>query len=143
MRFEAGVLPPGAVLDVVPPPSDVLAFQSERGGELKGREIMYRFRAPAAWCRGRILKQADEKTLKIKNRVCNFRIFFEEDDEPLNLPLYSTNYAASSKSAVDSWVLLSAGAPLPPPPPPRALEAPRQDLLALMPPEEGELGELD
>ena len=56
------------------------------------------------------------------------------------MPLYAGNYAASAKSAVDSWALLSTTIV---PPPPCALEAPQQGLLALMPPEEGDMGELD
>ena len=72
---------------------------------LKGREILYKF--SQGWFRGRVLKQATNGTVRCNKRICNYRVFFEDDDELLNQPLYSQTYATDGASAVHSWVLIA------------------------------------
>ena len=93
---------------------------------------MYHFRE--GWFRGRVLMKADDRAVKLKRLVCNFTVFFEYDRELLSLALYSSNYADSAKAGVDSWALISKL---------QAVEAPQQGLLALMPPQDDDMGNLD
>eukprot|EP00966_Prymnesium_polylepis_P316616 7316057-Prymnesium_polylepis.1 len=103
--FDTDELSTETQLDSLPPLESVLKFGSENGSVLKGREIMYHF--DSGWFRGRLLKPASGKSVKHKKRICNFRVFFDADDELLNLPLYSSNYAKDASSPTDTWMLLS------------------------------------
>ena len=105
--FDASQVPSVVRLDTQPPGRDVLDFESAGGGVLKGREIMYHFNK--GWFRGRILKQASDAKIKSSGRVCNYRVFFEADDELLNMALYEESYGAGAVAAVDGWMLLSEG----------------------------------
>jgi hypothetical protein len=128
--FDSALLPGETLLDKLPPLEEILEFKSVGAHVLKGREILYKY--PEGWFRGRVLKPATDATVKDNKRICNFMVFFEEDDELINRPLYSRTYVTNAKAVVHSWVLLavsSAGerAPL-------DSEAPAARLLALMPP---------
>ena len=70
--------------------------------------------------------------MKSKKRVCNFRVFYEVDDELLNQSLYSQVYAIGAASAADTWMLLDVAGPQPEPQ--LALEAPGAAPLAIMGP---------
>ena len=129
--FNTSELPDGELLDTLPPMERVLAFGSEAARELKGRELVYKF-PKQGWYRGRVLKAATDGTVKTNKRICNFRVFFEADDEFVNQPLYSQNYTTNAEGADHSWALVSlkvragSGAPL------LELDAGPAPLLALM-----------
>ena len=139
--FDAALLPGDTLLDTRPPLEKILAFQSADGEVLKGREILYKF--AQGWYRGRVLKQATDRAVKTNKRICNYRVFFEADDEMINQPLYTQTYAKNAAAGEHSWVLLA----LPgeggraqllleaPTPPPAALKGPRAPVLARMPPQ--------
>ena len=97
---------------------------SAEGVALKGRELMFRFEE--GWFRGRILKQANDRSVKSSGHVCNYRVFYEADDELLNQPLYPNSYSPHSTARTGAWVLLAV--------PRVALEGPQPQMLALMPP---------
>ena len=138
--FDAALLPGDTLLDTRPPLEKILMFGSADGHVLKGRELLYKF--AQGWYRGRVLKQATDKAVKTNKRICNYRVFFEADDEMLNQPLYTQTYAKGAAAGEHSWILLALpgeggcaqlvlGAPTPPP---AALKGPTAPLRALMPP---------
>ena len=114
------------------PSAAVLEFKSELGRELKGREIIYHFQE--GWFRGRILKQADNMRIKSNGRPCNYRVFYEADDEFLNQALYPETYASDASAPVDGWMLVGGFEPhalalATSPAPPLALLGPADSLL--------------
>ena len=132
--FDTSVLSGDVLLDLRSPGDDLLGFESTDGGVLKGREIVYHFEE--GWFRGRILKQASDAKVKSNSRICNYRVFFEADDELISQALYSEAYGWDASTPVDGWMLLSStratdvvgvGAPVTP----MALMGPRADLGSL------------
>ena len=104
--FSSSDLAGETLLDTLPPLEKVVAFRSSDGHVLKGREIMYKFKE--GWFRGRVLKQNSDGTIRMNKRICNFRVFFEADDEMLNQPLYSQTYAQDATGPVHTWMLLAS-----------------------------------
>ena len=96
------MLPAGAKVFKLPPPASVLKLNSATGSELKGREIIRKFRE--GWFVGRVLKQASDQSIKDGARIANYRIFYEADDELLSQALYANSYGrdASSGGLVDA-----------------------------------------
>jgi hypothetical protein len=109
--FDSDVLVGETLLETLPPLEAILTFGSEHAKVLKGREIMYNFGEGVGWHRGLILKPAHDATVKQKKRICNFRVFFESDDELLNQPLYAQTYAAGAAGAADTWMLIATDTP--------------------------------
>ena len=70
--------------------------------------------------------------MKTAKRICNFRVFFEADDEMLNQPLYEQNYGKNVVGPEHSWMLLASKAASPLSLELDGLRAPSP--LALMPP---------
>mmetsp|Transcript_31057 Transcript_31057/g.98003 ORF Transcript_31057/g.98003 Transcript_31057/m.98003 type:complete len:186 (+) Transcript_31057:432-989(+) len=107
----------------------VLHFKSADGEQLVGREIVYKW-TDGEWYRARLVKQATDGSVKSNGRVCNYRAFFDDDEEILNVPLYSATYAKGAEARNHGWMLVAmpraAAEPL--------LQAPAQPLAALMPP---------
>ena len=82
--------------------------QWARDSELKrGYEIVRKFK-DVGWCVGRVLKPATDASVKDGQRVANFRIFYECDDELLNQSLYPNTYARDASSAVGTWMLVAS-----------------------------------
>mmetsp|Transcript_31058 Transcript_31058/g.98008 ORF Transcript_31058/g.98008 Transcript_31058/m.98008 type:complete len:213 (+) Transcript_31058:432-1070(+) len=127
--FDASLLKPETQLDTLPPLEQVLHFKSADGEQLVGREIVYKW-TDGEWYRARLVKQATDGSVKSNGRVCNYRAFFDDDEEILNVPLYSATYAKGAEARNHGWMLVAmpraAAEPL--------LQAPAQPLAALMPP---------
>ena len=131
--FNASVLLGDVLLDKQSPPADLLAFRSANGSRLAGREIVYHF--SEGWYRGRVLKQADNPKVKHNQLPCNYRVFFDADDELISCAIYPEAYGwDATTTPVDGWMLLSTNSSMQ-----LALEAPQPQQLALMPP----TGEMD
>ena len=113
--FGVSQLASSVMLDIESPAQEILEFQSEGGHVLKGREIMHHF--DEGWFRGLILKQATDAKVQSNGRACNFRVFFEADDELLNQALYSESYGDGAAASVDGWMLLSESVITSPPTP--------------------------
>jgi hypothetical protein len=133
LGFSEGAILASMLLETCPSAA-VLEFKSELGRELKGREIIYHFQE--GWFRGRILKQADNMRIKSNGRPCNYRVFYEADDEFLNQALYPETYASDASAPVDGWMLVGGFEPhalalATSPAPPLALLGPADSLDAL------------
>ena len=57
------------------------------------------------WAMGEIMSVADPQDTVEKER-CNFKVFYASDGEIANHRLMPDKYALSSKSPLQSWVLL-------------------------------------
>lgn len=124
-------LPASTHLYKLPPSETMLKFGSETGSEFKGCEIVRKFK-DVGWCRGRVLKQATDASVKDAKRIANYRVFYECDDELLSQSLYPNTYARDASSADGSWMVIAGrGSGL------LALQGPRPEPLLLMPPAGG------
>ena len=83
----------------------MLKLNSATGSELKGREIIRKFRE--GWFVGRVLKQASDQSIKDGARIANYRIFYEADDELLSQALYANSYGRDASSPVGAWMLVA------------------------------------
>ena len=93
---------------------------------------------PRSYCRARFVTLTSKThKLKVKHNQlpCNYRVFFDADDELISCAIYPEAYGwDATTTPVDGWMLLSTNTSMQ-----LALEAPQPQQLALMPP----TGEMD
>lgn len=102
-----------ALIDVqlfpISPPSNLAAMLSlDKDAEsLVGRSILYRWPPRlGGWMVGNITAvNLDEKN-NVKGKMCNFEVYYQQDEETAYHLLEVAGYALNSKAKIDSWVLL-------------------------------------
>ena len=108
LSFDASVVDGSTLLCLKPPTAAVLEFGNARGDVLKGRQIIYNFGPRVGWYRGLILARATDASVNANRKVCNFRVYFEADEEFISQPLHPETYNPNPQSPEHAWVLVAA-----------------------------------
>ena len=104
------LVPAGMSIATSPPdwlPTELVDVPTSEGGsQLQDKYILYKWPASAGgWLMGKVALNSNKKQ-KIGDTICNYKAFYEADKAWAYHSLTLANYAKSSGSKVDSWLLL-------------------------------------
>ena len=86
-----------------------LLSNSESAEQLVGRFILYHWPTRVGgWLVGKVSAICDDPAVKVGEDICNFKVFYEADQDSAFHVLSIKKYARSTKSSLDSWLLLQS-----------------------------------
>jgi hypothetical protein len=99
----------GGLSPMVMPPwlQAALVPGSEEADQLVGKKLLYKWPLRlGSWTIGKIASTNKDPNVKVGEKICNFKVFYESDGATADHCLEARGYARNAKSPNDSWVLL-------------------------------------